>query len=267
MRNNCYLKPANNVPPEPTKVQPKCYSCKKFPICSIRKDYLKAASLIENLLGNPNKDLELKWYKSKYFPRPLPNFEGFDLENYADYFTFDMAATIQDKKESGSIKEVKYHNKDFIQFLCDFEDYLAIITAIWNDKTNEYDISEGKEIFYHLKYTLTDETVENFQINLLVWREDMEKKEKDGKELDLINTTYFTAELDCQFYEFNKEKKRPEDYPHLHHVATYHIEPHKVKEMEQPKEIPTGFPCVLPPYPVPTEFREKPIRRGDRDEY
>ena len=47
------------LPPPHTKVHVKCFTCKKFPVCNIRADYLRTALLIENILGRPCENLEL----------------------------------------------------------------------------------------------------------------------------------------------------------------------------------------------------------------
>ena len=43
-------------PPHHTQIQVRCFTCKHFPVCLIKKDYLKTAVLIEGILGNPQKD-------------------------------------------------------------------------------------------------------------------------------------------------------------------------------------------------------------------
>ena len=43
-------------PPHHTQIQVRCFTCKHFPVCLIKKDYLKTAILIEGILCNPQKD-------------------------------------------------------------------------------------------------------------------------------------------------------------------------------------------------------------------
>jgi hypothetical protein len=33
-------------PPRHTQIHPRCFTCKKFPVCRIREDYLKTAELM-----------------------------------------------------------------------------------------------------------------------------------------------------------------------------------------------------------------------------
>lgn len=47
-------------PPHHTQIQIRCFSCKHFPVCLIKKDYMKTAILIEGILGNPPKNYEVE---------------------------------------------------------------------------------------------------------------------------------------------------------------------------------------------------------------
>lgn len=47
-------------PPRHTHIKPRCFTCKKFPVCCLREDYLKTVKLMENVLGNPCQSFELK---------------------------------------------------------------------------------------------------------------------------------------------------------------------------------------------------------------
>jgi len=52
--------------------------------------------------------------------------------------------------------------------------------------------------------------------NLLSWRQEKEEEEKEKEKGDLINTTFFSATLNCQFYEFDKKANEKEK---LHRMA------------------------------------------------
>jgi hypothetical protein len=120
------------------------------------------------------------------------------------------------------------------------------------------------------------------QSELLVWREDIEKKENQNKELDIINTTHFSAQLNCNFYEQEKgltEKERIQrlvkQYPcgipmrdgRYYHLATYHIEPNKVPYCHSKDNYSTFSPMPYPVFPQTPIPHKVPIKRGDRDEY
>lgn len=65
------------LPPPHTKVHVKCFTCKKFPVCNIRADYLRTALLIENILGRPCENLELHCIH--------PDFKGISIPFGSDY--------------------------------------------------------------------------------------------------------------------------------------------------------------------------------------
>lgn len=65
------------LPPPHTKVHVKCFTCKKFPVCNIRADYLRTALLIENILGRPCENLELHCIH--------PDFKGTSIPFGNDY--------------------------------------------------------------------------------------------------------------------------------------------------------------------------------------
>ena len=65
------------LPPPHTKVHVKCFTCKKFPVCNIRADYLRTALLIENILGRPCENLELHCIH--------PDFKGVSIPFGSDY--------------------------------------------------------------------------------------------------------------------------------------------------------------------------------------
>lgn len=90
----------------------------------------------------------------------------------------------------------------------------------------------------------------------------MEEKEKENENYDVINTTYFSANLNCDFYEYEKGLTEEEGirrmiahYPKgipckdgsYYHLATFHIEPYKVP-MYHPENGKVAFAPI--PYPV-----------------
>jgi hypothetical protein len=108
-----FLTPIRKQQSTHTKTNPRCFTCKKFPVCNIREDYLKTLSLIEKDLGHPQEDDEIKFFFSKTCGRPLPGFEGRNILDYNKYFTIESSVLSEDNKElAAAIKEVKFRNKD-----------------------------------------------------------------------------------------------------------------------------------------------------------
>lgn len=207
-------------PPKHTKVVPRCLTCSKFEICRLRCDYLKAALLIEQILGNPQQDYELTCCRAKeiiengeeIFPATI-SYQNENMEEPAS-LSFDMAIS-----KSPDTITLFYRNN---------EDAIISIHAKYSEDT--YQIEDGHDI--HLQeniYIILDSTKESLIAAALAWRNSQQTPEDDG--LDVINTTYFSAILNCDFYEQDKTltpelgAKRMfcncevEDY---HHLATFH---------------------------------------------
>lgn len=261
-------------PPRHTQIKPKCYTCSRFPICNIRTDYLKTAFLIQNVLGDPQKDRELNYYNSKY--GRIPGFSGYNFEQPENYFPEEV---VLNENHKGAFMDAKYKNKNLIQFLYKTEGYYVLFEAIWNDKEDIYDFSKGIEIYYGIQYELSSDSIVELAVNLEGWRLDMEEKEEKSKDSDVINTTYFSAQLNCDFYEQEKGLTEEEGIKRIiaafpngipcsdgsyYHLATFHIEPNKV-----PCYHPENGKVAFAPLPYPVFVPKKsnnsipPQRRGD----
>lgn len=223
-------------PPKHTQIEPKCVTCSKMPVCRIREDYLKTASLIEQILGDPQEDRELREWDN--------SFSGYDFENFKEIFpeTIEVTSSIIIDNITTNLINVRYRDKDNIKLLYDISKYLVVFSLIWKEEDSNYIISDGKEIYYGIPFK-----IENFEFDstkLLEWREEQIKKEEESKDIEIINTTYFSAILNCKFYSkdnisYNEGVQRlcaqieedpsKTDYAHL---STYHIEPRPVPEIK-----------------------------------
>ena len=120
-------------PPAHTQLLPRCFTCKHFPVCNIREDYLKTAQLIEEVLGAPCESYEL--YPT---PIPVPEFTGTVIEDVEAYFPTTVLST---KDKEGSFYVAKYTDSKNIQFMYIFDGYYVLFSAIYNEETYEFDIS------------------------------------------------------------------------------------------------------------------------------
>lgn len=259
-------------PPAHTQLLPRCFTCKHFPVCNIREDYLKTAQLIEEVLGAPCKSYEL--YPT---PVPVPDFIGIVIENFEEYFPKTVVST---NNKEGSFYVAKYINGKNIQFMYIFDGYFVLFGAIYNEDTHEFDITIGKEICYGIECQLNDDSLDDLQLGLLSFKEDLESQEQ--KEMDVINTTYFSAILNCQFYEWEKGldyyegvKRIIAKYPcgvplgedKYYHLATFHRE-NRCIPCYHPEN---GHPAFAPmPYPVfipPKCKKSKPPTRDELNEF
>lgn len=238
------------TPPEHTELRPRCFICKHFPVCQMRESYLKTAMLIEEILGKPNKSFV---FNPLLFD--IPNFCGTVIDNDIDYFPEEVSAN---RWEKGTFYMAKYCSKDEVNFLYQFEGYMVLFKAIYNKETSLFDIQKGHDIYYGTAATITNE--DDLQLGLLSFREDMIERENQEAEEDKINTTYFRAELECDFYEWEKGldyddgvKRLLIQYPNgipigdeIYHLATYHYEKGKVPLYKPRVFSPIKYPCVNP---------------------
>lgn len=237
--------------PEHTEIKIQCFICKHFPVCNIRLDYLKTAQLIQNVLGEPNKDFELCCSQ-----HPIPDFEGTIIENYEEYFP---KTVVNSKGKEGTFFAAKFIDSKNINFVYIFNGYYVLFKAIFNEETLEFDIQKGIEVCYKIEFEIAED-LELLQLGLLSFKEDLENIE--NTETDVINTTAFSADLNCKFYEWEKGldyyegirriiAKYPNGIPlgddgEYYHLATYHKEKDKVPCYTLPNK-PTFMPM---PYPV-----------------
>lgn len=264
IENKKFLTPIIPSPPPPkhTEIQPRCFICKHFNVCSIRSDYLKTAQLIQNVLGAPCDSYEIS-----SLPFVIPNFEGITIENWQDYFPEIITTT---NNNTGYFYMAKYQyskcgcKDNYIKFIYIVNKYYILFTAVYNEETKEFDASAGKDICYGSTCEIASD-LELLQIGLLTLWEDIQ--EEANKPKDVINTTAFSAQLDCKYYEWEKGldynegiKRIVAQYPdgvpigpcgELYHLATYHIENQCVPcyhpENGHPVFIPMPYPLYVPP--------------------
>lgn len=255
-----FLTPIIPSPPPPrhTEIKIHCFTCKHFPVCNIRQDYLKTAKLIQNVLGAPCDNYEIS-----SLPFKIPEFEGITIENWKEYFP-ETITTKNDKIGYFYMAKYQYSKccckNTCIKFIYIIDKFYVIFTAIYDEDTKKFNISLGKEICYGITCEIAND-LELLQNGLMVLLEDIKKKEAIPK--DIINTTAFSAQLDCKYYEWEKGldynegikriiAKYPDGIPigpcgELYHLATYHIENHCIP-CYHPEN---GHPVFAPmPYPV-----------------
>ena len=271
-------------PPHHTQVWPKCFTCAHFPVCTdLRSDYLKTLQLIQNVLGDPQEDLLLQKSDPNRF---YPCYEGNDIEDANTIFPATLTFTkrtlpngeIITDEVIGNFESAKYQDFNTVLFMYDSEGYKIMFKALYNNDNQEFDIYDGIEIVYKIRYEFPSDSVLELQVNLGAWREEMIEKEEENKDIDIINTTYFSAQLNCDFYEAvrgltpQEGLKRifaqyPDGIPcgegQYYHLETLHIEPYKVPWFN-PTAGRTAFVPAAYPVFIPTKCeKKKPCRRDD----
>lgn len=262
-KNNCcgpILTPLPDMPsPKNSRIMVRCFTCKHFEVCSIRKDYLKTAQLISEVLGGPACSMQMH-------PENIPKFKnyvGTIITEPLDYFPEKI--TVNTDKE-GIFYQAKYITFNCIQFIYIVQNKYVIFSANYDYDTKEFVISRGCDEKGNHNYIINNNDITTLQISLIDWREEM--KEIPTQIPDIINTSAFSARLDCQFYEQEKGLQYEEGirrlaikYPYgipiddkgsLYHIATYHAEPCQVPM------IPVyDMPCSYMPMPYVPKHMHK----------
>ncbi|MGM9858070.1 MAG: hypothetical protein ACI311_02320 [Bacilli bacterium] len=122
------------LPPPHTRVHVKCFTCKKFPVCNIRADYLRTALLIENILGRPCENLELNCIH--------PDFKGISIPFGSDYMP-EKILTKADKE--GTFFALKAEDVNHYNFIYGVDkcqvmfsaEYVESITSFGTDISDE----------------------------------------------------------------------------------------------------------------------------------
>lgn len=270
-------------PPHHTIIHPRCFTCSKFPVCRIREDYLKTAELIQQLLGNPQEDRAIGCFNPNKPTHPT-GYMGHSFAYPETIFLKEISTSIAGV--DGQFVDAKWRVLDFVQFIYNINGYYVLFSALWNKNMKYYNIKEGREIYYGVPVEMSDFSKKEIAANLKTWRQET-KDEIEESQADIINTTAFSAKLECQFYEHEKGLTEEEgirrivaQFPHgvpckdgsYYHLATYHIEPNKVplyhpqngKTAFMPMPYPVFVPKPCKPKPKPPKRRED-IRKCDCD--
>lgn len=126
-------------PPHHTKVRARCFTCKKFPVCNIRTDYLKTLKLMEDVLGSPCDNFELIH---------LPGFTGKPYL-YGNVIMPDKTLLkIKDKEKEGEYYALKFQDVDNYSFVYDMEGYKIIFNAKYNNGETTFAEDFSEEELY-----------------------------------------------------------------------------------------------------------------------
>lgn len=262
------------IPPKHTQVQPRCFTCEHFEMCAFKQDYLKTVTLIQNCLGAPSYDYE---WTTKYIT--IPDFVGLPIINEDKFFPKEVVFDNSDNK--GKLFLSKFNGINFVNVVYKDTKYYILIQLKYNTETELYEVKSCQEAFYKVKYELNKDSLEEIQLGLMEWREIIINSPAvpPPPKKDIINTTHFSAVLDCDMYSWNRDsfddaiKKLIKKYPNgipigpdgraLYHIATYHVAEWEVpyaplyyNEVDKKKLV-----NYIPPQPA--KQSKPPKRRGD----
>lgn len=271
----------DKMPPQPppahTQIQPRCFTCKHFEMCKYKQDYLKTITLMQNDLGAPARSLELvKHYIT------IPHFVGFPFFNQDDYFPAEVEFDNSDDK--GRLFLARFNGINYVNVIYISRCYYILLELVYNSESELYELHSCKEAFYGVEYQLNKKSLEKIQLSLVDWREMIINTRTPIKPFwhckDVINTTHFSASLNCDMYEWNKIpfeeaiEKMCRKYPYgipldecgraMYHIATYHIENGEVpySPLFYGKKPSCGLTPYIPPQAV-CKPSAPPRRRGD----
>ncbi len=209
------------------------------------------------------------------------NYPGKEFDTLYDKFPQNITTTSSYKGEEileGKLVAGTYKDYNTVQATYSIDNFLVIFHLYWDKLSGKFLVSNGTEIYYKLKFILSQESKDLFENNenLIKWRqEEIKKEEEEGK--DIINTTYFSVIMNCEFYQEDKTLTQKDIYNRyreispkpfnpeedLAHIATYHIEPHKVDYLTSNFEPnPVVYPVFIPKNP-PKKAPRPPRRRDD----
>ena len=264
----------SRIPPKHTQVQPRCFTCEHFEMCAFKQDYLKTVTLIQNCLGAPSYDYE---WTTKYIT--IPDFVGLPIINEDKFFPKEVVFDNSDNK--GKLFLSKFNGINFVNVVYKDTKYYILIQLKYNTETELYEVKSCQEAFYKVKYELNKDSLEEIQLGLMEWREIIVNSPAvpPPPKKDIINTTHFSAVLDCDMYSWNRDsfddavKKLIKKYPNgipigpdgraLYHIATYHVAewevPYAPLIYNDTKE--KKLMNYVPPQPM--RVPKPPKRRGD----
>lgn len=243
--------PCKLPPPKNTQIQVRCFTCTKFDVCKIKEDYLKTALLISKVLGAPAENFDLHW---------IPNFYGTDIYKPLKYFPAYIKVDDTVRTFCCSFLGARFTDINTISFVYGTDDIMIQFKTIFTE--DGWQFFMGEEVATNAPYYIASEDTKRINDGLLKFQEDL-RNSKPPLDSDIIDTTAFSARLECDFYEPIKNlsycdgmRRIAEKYPHgvpighhrFYHIATYHVEPYEVPLYHYYN----GTTAYMPmPYPVP----------------
>ena len=202
-------------------------------MCGYKKDYLKTVTLVQNCLGAPAQS-----YEVTYNYITIPDFVGLPIINEDKYFPKEIEFNNSDYK--GKLWLSKFNGINFVNVVYKDRKYYILIQLKYNNESELYELKSCQEAFFKVEYELSQKSLEEIQLGLIEWREIIiNSPAVYPPKKDVINTTHFSAALECDMYEWTKEsfddaitklmKKYPDGVPisddgvQLYHIATYHV--------------------------------------------
>lgn len=181
----------------------------------------------------------------------------------------------EEESITANFLNARYSSKDTVKLLVEVNKYFVLFIFKYDESFDKYTTETGRELIYGIPYELADSSIESLQEPLKTWRAEMIEKEETSKDQDIINTTPFSAILNCKYFakyhEFGIRNPNQftnynvcEDDDRYRHIATYHKEDAPVKEAHNCPPQAIGYYPWFIPAPVPCPPPKPPKRRDDQ---
>lgn len=262
--SNLYLNSIDVTPmPAHCKMAIACVTCDRVSVCAYQEDYCKLITLIQHVIGNPQEDREVITDDE--------GFTGFDFKDNSIFPQTIKAITTNGEEVDGEFMSAKWRSKDKVKLLYKIQDYYVQFDFLWDTQFEKYIYEIGKELYFGIQYTITENSANRVIEALNTWREEIIHNEEENANADIINTTPFSASLHCKYYKqknnkivgraFTNHNTDIEDS--WNHIATYHFEKEQVRPAPPPsKPVSLTYPWFIP-MPAPKSPKSKPKRRDE----
>ena len=208
---HCLTPISKPLPPPPhTKVRVKCFTCKKFPVCNIRADYLRTALLIENIVGRPCENLELHHIH--------PCFKGISIPFAIEYLPQTIVTKMGKEGIFFALKSEDIDNYNFIycidgRKLLFKAEYIDSVTSFGANISDEelFNLLPIDGITYPAKTTTIDMTFYHYlPVGMSVSKNSIDQAREMINSIDEgeFNITLSFA-IKGIFGNFNKEERYP----------------------------------------------------------
>ena len=220
-------------------------------------------------MGIPGENMQVGVTDLRHFDKQLLQFCGypFEKEDLETIFSqkeimLKFYTRVGERETQFTFYDAKWRSPNIVQVLLKLDNYFNLANFIYDGKEKKYKLKDLHELYFgaYSPIVKEQEWVNSISESLVKWREkQIEREKKKPCHYDIINTTHFHANLECEYYEpfklnCNKDDHRigpnpcephPNPYCKQHnpyvHIATYHIEPGYVPPLPPPAEVYPDF--------------------------
>lgn len=227
------------APPENTQIKPRCLTCEHFGLCKYCADYLKTITAVQQAIGDPLVSLEVKPEEK------VPDFRGVTIVLWRKYFPVKI--TLADYDEPLAYNLAKFQSLNEVHILYQTPKNFIVLRFLYNKDEETFELDYCRDAFYQrIDYEVSEDDLVTLKEGLLQWRADQIDSKIEPlfplpPHKDVVNTTHFSAALECDLYQWNHmtfedavkycKTKYPNGIPiddQYYHIATFHVDNRKI---------------------------------------